>query len=39
LPRLGDRETLVVFPHDAEYPWGTLKEQDGRLAFNPATYH
>lgn len=36
LPRLAEQGTLVVFPHDAEVPWGILKETEGKLAFQPA---
>jgi glyoxylase-like metal-dependent hydrolase (beta-lactamase superfamily II) len=35
LPRLAEQGTLVVFPHDAEVPWGRLKETEGKLAFQP----
>ena len=35
LPRLAEERVLVVFPHDAEFPWGLLKEVEGELAFQP----
>jgi glyoxylase-like metal-dependent hydrolase (beta-lactamase superfamily II) len=35
LPQLAEKHTLIVFPHDAEVPWGTLTEIDGKLAFQP----
>ena len=35
LPRLAEQGTLVVFPHDAEVPWGRLTETEGKLAFQP----
>lgn len=33
LPQLAKEHVLVVFPHDAESPWGTLAEVNGNLAF------
>ncbi|HEX5410964.1 MAG TPA: MBL fold metallo-hydrolase [Terriglobia bacterium] len=35
LPRLAQEGVLTVFPHDADVPWGTLSEADGKLAFQP----
>ena len=35
LPRLAEKSVLTVFPHDADAPWGTLSEADGKLAFQP----
>lgn len=35
LPQLAENHTLIVFPHDAEVPWGKLTEIDGKLAFQP----
>ena len=37
LPRLAGEGTLVVFPHDPEFSWGRLKNQDGKLVFHPVT--
>ncbi|TAM82516.1 MAG: MBL fold metallo-hydrolase [Acidobacteria bacterium] len=33
LPRLAKDQVLVVFPHDADVPWGKLVEVEGKLAF------
>jgi len=33
LPQLAENRDLIVFPHDAEVPWGMLTEVDGKLAF------
>ena len=35
LPQLAENHTLIVFPHDAEVPWGTLTEIDGKVEFQP----
>lgn len=35
LPQLAEGQVLVVFPHDAESPWGLLKEVEGKIAFQP----
>ena len=35
LPQLAEDRVLVVFPHDAEVPWGTLVESEGKLMFQP----
>lgn len=35
LPQLAEDHVLVVFPHDAEVPWGRLVEVEGKLAFQP----
>ncbi len=35
LPRLAKDRALVVFPHDAETPWGYLNDGEGKMAFNP----
>lgn len=37
LPELAEERVLIVFPHDAECPWGTLSECEGKLAFKPVT--
>lgn len=37
LPQLAEDRTLIVFPHDAEIPWGVLEESEGKLAFHPVT--
>jgi len=37
LPRLADEGVLVVFPHDPEYAWGRLRDQEGKLEFQPVT--
>ncbi|MEJ2007280.1 MAG: MBL fold metallo-hydrolase [Acidobacteriota bacterium] len=37
LPQLARERVLVVFPHDAESPWGVLKEGEGKLAFQPVS--
>jgi len=26
---------LIVFPHDADVPWGKIVEVEGKLAFQP----
>lgn len=33
LPQLARKHVLVVFPHDAESPWGVLSEVDGTMEF------
>ncbi len=33
LPQLAENRDLIVFPHDAEVPWGVLMEVEGKLAF------
>ena len=35
LPRLAEDDVLIVFPHDADVPWGKLVEVEGKLAFQP----
>ena len=35
LPQLAEERVLIVFPHDAEVPWGMLTESEGKLAFQP----
>ena len=35
LPRLAEEDVLIVFPHDADVPWGKLVEVEGKLAFQP----
>jgi glyoxylase-like metal-dependent hydrolase (beta-lactamase superfamily II) len=35
LPQLAEDRVLIIFPHDAEVPWGVLTEVDGKLAFQP----
>jgi glyoxylase-like metal-dependent hydrolase (beta-lactamase superfamily II) len=35
LPQLAEDRVLIIFPHDADVPWGTLTEVDGKLAFQP----
>ncbi len=35
LPQLAEDRVLVVFPHDAETPWGFLTDVEGKLAFQP----
>jgi len=35
LPRLAEEQALVVFPHDPEFAWGRLKDQNGKLEFKP----
>ncbi|MCL5005188.1 MAG: MBL fold metallo-hydrolase [Acidobacteria bacterium] len=37
LPRLADEQALVVFPHDPQFTWGRLKDQDGKFEFQPVT--
>lgn len=37
LPRLVADQALVTFPHDPDYAWGRLKEQNGKLEFQPVT--
>jgi len=37
LPQLAEDHVLIVFPHDAEVPWGVLEESEGKLAFQPFT--
>jgi len=37
LPELAEDRVLIVFPHDAEVPWGMLTESEGKLAFQPVT--
>jgi glyoxylase-like metal-dependent hydrolase (beta-lactamase superfamily II) len=36
LPQLAENRDLVIFPHDAEVPWGVLTEVEGKLAFQQA---
>jgi hypothetical protein len=35
LPQLAEDGVLIVFPHDAEVPWGVLTESEGKLGFQP----
>ena len=35
LPQLAKDHVLIVFPHDADIPWGVLAEVEGKLAFQP----
>ncbi|HKT13256.1 MAG TPA: MBL fold metallo-hydrolase [Terriglobia bacterium] len=35
LPQLAEDRVLIVFPHDAECPWGVLAESEGKLVFQP----
>jgi glyoxylase-like metal-dependent hydrolase (beta-lactamase superfamily II) len=35
LPRLAENRALIVFPHDADVPWGMVTEVEGKLAFQP----
>jgi glyoxylase-like metal-dependent hydrolase (beta-lactamase superfamily II) len=35
LPQLAEERVLVVFPHDAAVPWGTLLKSEGKLTFQP----
>jgi glyoxylase-like metal-dependent hydrolase (beta-lactamase superfamily II) len=35
LPPLAEERVLVVFPHDADVPWGMLVESEGKLTFQP----
>ena len=35
LPQLAEDDVLIVFPHDADVPWGKLVEVEGKLAFQP----
>ncbi len=37
LPRLADEGVLVVFPHDADRPWGRLQSKDGKFEFQSVT--
>jgi glyoxylase-like metal-dependent hydrolase (beta-lactamase superfamily II) len=37
LPQLADEGVLVVFPHDPKFAWGRLRDQNGRLEFQPVT--
>jgi len=37
LPQLAEEHTLMVFPHDADVPWGRLNNVEGKLAFQPVT--
>jgi glyoxylase-like metal-dependent hydrolase (beta-lactamase superfamily II) len=35
LPQLAEEDVLIVFPHDADVPWGKIVEVEGKLAFQP----
>jgi len=35
LPKLLERDTLVVFPHDATTPCTRLREDNGKIVANP----
>jgi len=35
LPQLAEERALIVFPHDADVPWGLLTDVEGKLAFRP----
>jgi glyoxylase-like metal-dependent hydrolase (beta-lactamase superfamily II) len=35
LPQMVDQQTLVIFPHDAEMPWATLVECNGKIGAKP----
>ncbi len=35
LPQLAEEHALIVFPHDAEVPWGVLTDVEGKLALQP----
>jgi glyoxylase-like metal-dependent hydrolase (beta-lactamase superfamily II) len=37
LPQLAEECALLVFPHDADVPWGRLVEIEGKLAFQPVS--